>query len=298
MHADYCSNGSTSVESECQELAQAHITYYHTFSSCLAWALWLVSPALTLASHWLLAQLCRTSHAGSRHEWGVRVKFLAGERRQRRHSGESDVESWAKDAMRCLDPLLPPALSCQPKSRSPICHRQPIRGLLASHWPIRGLLASHWPIWNDQRPISPCLTLCPLSSETASVYEIQGSGNCQLTQLNECLCDWICYFDIIMRDEEINWQIFVSIPLIEMYCCTFLILPIESCTEQQLVLVSLSPNRAAVLCVSRNSADHNNVHRSSERSGVGVSRARDTGRGQWSLSPERGPVTVTTIHSR
>lgn len=145
---------------------------------------------------------------------------------------------------------------------------------------------------------SPHAWHCALSSETASVYEIHGSGNCQLTQLNECLCDWICYFDIIMRDEEINWQIFVSIPLIELYCCTFKILPIESCTEQQLVLVSLSPNRAAVLCVSRNSADHNNVHRSSEWSGVGVSRARDTGRGQWSLSPERGPVTVTTIHSR
>ena len=45
----------------------------------------------------------------------------------------------------------------------------------------------------------------PLLRDGVSVvYEIQGSGNCQLTQLNECLCDWICYFDIIMRDEEIN----------------------------------------------------------------------------------------------
>ena len=42
--------------------------------------------------------------------------------------------------MRCLDPLLPPALSCQPKSRSPICHRQPIRGFHRQS--IRGLLVS------------------------------------------------------------------------------------------------------------------------------------------------------------
>lgn len=76
-----------------------YITHYYTFPSCLQprpsdWA-----PGRCKTSHWP-AQPCRTSGAGSRFQTSVRVKFLGlGGRREREILGESDVESWAEDAM-------------------------------------------------------------------------------------------------------------------------------------------------------------------------------------------------------
>ena len=90
--------------------ARIHITHYHTFPSCLKSELLIGHPGTHTVSHWLA---CSAGHLMPVPD--ISESEIPGSGRMARYAiGESDVESWAEDAMlQPPDPALPPALSCQ-----------------------------------------------------------------------------------------------------------------------------------------------------------------------------------------